>query len=154
LRSVQCGSISNLPPIERPAFDTLVQELDHVQRIDLDNYGEGSQGEPEWLEQFKVAGLKFMAPFPLPGGRAGLFAWDDSKNVTWVVDCLQKYRDPVMELISNAESFEKAEELSFTDNLTGLTNQRYFLRLYVVRAALPGWCYSPSRITVTELRKV
>jgi len=126
LRSVQCGSTSDLPLMERPAFDTLVQELDHVQRIDLDNYGEGSQGEPEWLEQFKVAGLKFMAPFPLPGGRAGLFAWDDSKNVTWVVDCLQKYRDPVMELISNAESFEKAEELSFTDNLTGLTNQRYF----------------------------
>ena len=126
LRSVQCGSTSDLPIMERPEFETLVKKLDHVQRIDLDNYHDGSQGDPEWLAKIKAAGLKFMAPFPLPGERAALFAWDDSKDVVWVVDFLQKYRDPVMELISNAESFEKAEELSFTDNLTGLANQRYF----------------------------
>jgi diguanylate cyclase (GGDEF)-like protein len=31
-------------------------------------------------------------------------------------------------LIENAESFERVEELSYTDNLTQLSNQRYFLK--------------------------
>ena len=39
---------------------------------------------------------------------------------------LRDLQDSVGHLMENAVSFEKVEELSYTDNLTGLANRRYF----------------------------
>jgi len=41
---------------------------------------------------------------------------------------LARHRVSAADLMVNAESFEEVESLSYTDNLTGLANQRYFVR--------------------------
>ena len=39
---------------------------------------------------------------------------------------LQALKPHVVRLVDNAESYKSMEEMSYTDNLTGLANQRYF----------------------------
>jgi len=74
------------------------------------------------------AGLKYLTTVELSTGRTGLLAWDDEQSPEWVITGLERHRSCVRELVENAESFEKVEELSYTDGLTGLANQRYFFK--------------------------
>lgn len=61
-------------------------------------------------------------------GRDGVLAWSGGGEPLEVRDRLETLRSHLHDLIDNAESFERIEELSYTDNLTGLANQRYFLK--------------------------
>ena len=71
-------------------------------------------------------GLTHAKLFPLSSERQGIFAWADPKPAVEVANRLDYFNDAASELVENAESFERIEELSHTDPLTGLRNQRYF----------------------------
>jgi diguanylate cyclase (GGDEF)-like protein len=91
---------------------------------DLKNHG----GEAAWGEKLREAGLKYVAKFPLTEGRAGVVTWNDSRKPSEVQMRIRQHETTAGHLMENAVSFEKVEELSFTDNLTGLSNRRYFLK--------------------------
>jgi len=79
-------------------------------------------------DDLRRAGLKYLTAVELSAGRTGLLAWDDEQPPEWVISGLQRHRGCVRELVENAESFEQIEEMSYTDALTGLANQRYFFK--------------------------
>lgn len=73
-------------------------------------------------------GLKHVMIYSVSIGRDGVLAWSGGGDPVEVRDRLKTLRSYMHDLIDNAESFERIEDLSYTDNLTGLANQRYFLK--------------------------
>lgn len=73
-------------------------------------------------------GLEYVMIYSLSAGRDGVLAWSGGGDALEVRARLETLRSHMHDLIDNAESFERIEELSYTDNLTGLANQRYFLK--------------------------
>ncbi|MEW6412996.1 MAG: GGDEF domain-containing protein [Candidatus Zixiibacteriota bacterium] len=81
-----------------------------------------------WVERLKANGLEYVASFPPTGRRSGILAWGGGQDATEVQKQLELFKANAFHLVENAESFERVEELSYTDDLTGLANQRYFFR--------------------------
>jgi len=73
-------------------------------------------------------GLEYVTAYSFSSGREGVLAWSGGGDPALVSHRLASLREHIADLIDNAESFVRVEELSYTDNLTGLANQRYFLR--------------------------
>jgi len=128
LRLLRSDNISELESPDRDMFDHVLAKLSQQGHSNVFRLEEKQEAPASWTEQFRKAGLKHVVAFPLSPNRAGLFVWGDGKAPAEVLDRLRLFRDPAAELISNAESFEKAEEMSYTDGLTGLANHRYFTR--------------------------
>jgi len=76
--------------------------------------------------QLKSSGFDYISSFPLSSRRAGVLAWSSSQKADITCNQLDDFKTQSVELMDNAESYEIIEEMSFTDNLTGLANQRYF----------------------------
>ena len=68
-----------------------------------------------------------MTAFPAIQGRPALLAYSDRTGAV-PREQIDTVRGHVRDLIANVETYEKIEELSQTDALTGLANQRYFKR--------------------------
>jgi len=78
--------------------------------------------------ELRQAGYSFIVSFPQSTDRAGLLAWDGSHSPVDIARSLRLLNETGTVLVRNAESFQRIEELSYTDNLTGVANRRYFLR--------------------------
>ncbi|HUV30218.1 MAG TPA: GGDEF domain-containing protein [Acidobacteriota bacterium] len=127
LHLIHSDNPSGMEPPDRETFDVLIRELSRQEQVDLDQF-DGRSAAASAVSVFKKAGLKYAALFPLSASRVGLFVWAGERAPSEIASRLRQYRDPASVLISNAEMFEKAEEMSYTDGLTGLANRRYFLR--------------------------
>jgi diguanylate cyclase (GGDEF)-like protein len=130
LRTIKSGIKYDIDPPQRSSFNDLLArlEVNGLKAVtELERYGESAA---EWGEKLQYAGLEYMASFPLSADRSGVLLWADEKSPEEILSRLEKHRVPVTHLMENAESFERIEELSHTDNLTGLANQRYFLKRF------------------------
>ncbi len=89
-----------------------------------------SSGEPDhaWLRKFQEVGLSYAMPFKLTEDRAGLLLWDGPGPAAGISARLEELRQAGSLLVDNAMTFHRFRELSYTDNLTGLANRRYFER--------------------------
>lgn len=125
LRVIESGTSQQL---EAPAGESL---SDLVGRIsangwvtisDLKGQGAGTG----WGAKLQEAGLTYLAKFPLTEDRSAVVTWSDHRQPAEVQQMLLTLQDSAGQLMANAVSFEKVEELSYTDNLTGLANRRYF----------------------------
>lgn len=108
----------------RPAFDALLSRLGGETVVEIHSPAAG--GAPDELSrELARSGLRHAVSFPLSPNRRGVIAWADSKPALDIAHKLNFFNDAAAELVENAESFERVEELSRTDPLTGLHNQRY-----------------------------
>ncbi len=108
----------------REAFAAMARELSAERAVELkslDNRLESVALPRELM----AGGLSHALLFPLSAKRQGIFAWDDKKSAADITRRLEFFHAVAADLIENAESFERVEELSQTDSLTGLYNQRY-----------------------------
>jgi len=122
------GIEKDLAVPERRAFGDMLQKLGGDGPREVAQLG-GDQGELSvWGEELRRVGLRFVTTLQLSGDRTGVLAWDDKQAADRVMTGLERHRDCVVELVENAASFERVEELSYTDSLTGLYNQRYFFK--------------------------
>ena len=96
---------------------------------DIENINIDSSTAKNWLNSLKKRGLKYIASYPLSPQRQGILAWygktADTGNMK---NDLKFLKSHTYDIIENAESFETIEAMSYTDNLTGLANQRYFFK--------------------------
>ena len=117
-------SIPNLDNLS--AFLSLVGRLDPFTAYDMDKL-DGLQPElVQWLDELRARGVRQLIRFEIRKGRHGLLLLWRSVASDQLADQLQRLQPTVTELVRNAEVHEKYEELSYTDALTGLANQRYF----------------------------
>jgi diguanylate cyclase (GGDEF)-like protein len=113
---------------ERRTFEEVLKVLRDREPVELDELGGHSQPVADWARSLKAGGLKYIASFPLSSQRAGLIAWGSNAPAKSTFRQLDILKAHTMEVVDNAESYRRIEELSFTDNLTGLANQRYFFK--------------------------
>lgn len=115
-----------LPP--REALEPLFTRPESEGALEISALGAVDGNLAEFGQRLFQAGLTYLVPFQLTDQRPGLFVWGDKRPPTEIAAHLSRHRLSAAELMANAESFEAVESLSFTDNLTGLLNQRYFMR--------------------------
>jgi len=97
----------------------------HVRLVDLETADKGVGGV---VQTFTSRGLKYITAYSLAPEHRGVLAWSGGGDPKTVNERLESLRGHICDLVDNAESFVRVEEMSYTDNLTGLANQRYFLR--------------------------
>ncbi|UCE24761.1 MAG: GGDEF domain-containing protein [Candidatus Zixiibacteriota bacterium] len=118
-------------PVELPSNKALYDIIGAVENkpyVRLNQFKSTDPSVKRWMKELKAQGLDYVASFPLTSRRGGLLAWSGGENASAVEQQLQLFKAHAFHLVENAESFEKIEEMSYTDNLTGLANQRYFFR--------------------------
>lgn len=118
----------NFPMVNDADLDLAVgalPELNVISPAGLQSAHEQLAGLATALQE---SGLEHVMAYSLSAERDGVLAWSGGGDVDEVRTRLETLRSHLHDLIDNAESFERIEELSYTDNLTGLANQRYFLK--------------------------
>ena len=78
--------------------------------------------------ELSAAGLTHIVPFRLYREGHGLIAFTGPSLSPQTVRRLRDFRSTAESFVENAALHERLQELSFTDNLTGLANQRYFVK--------------------------
>jgi len=121
------GLTSRLMAPERQAFAELLAKVkpDGVTEVDALLRG---QTNHLWPQQLHDAGIKYLTRFALSDRRLGLLAISGEHSAGDLARQLGTLQPSTRELYSNAEQFEQVEAMSYTDNLTGLANHRYFCK--------------------------
>ncbi|MDF1546031.1 MAG: GGDEF domain-containing protein [bacterium] len=112
-----------MPSIE--SVGKILSESDFESTITVAEMANRHPDQKDWFDQLAALGLEQITSLPLSANRVGLLAWS-GQPVERIRSELVTLRGQVELLSSNAESYERIEEMSFTDPLTGLSNQRYF----------------------------
>jgi diguanylate cyclase (GGDEF)-like protein len=130
LRVVTQGTSGAIVLPETLRLDSLISKLDDKKLMRLNDLKFTDESLNKAIEALINGGLDYITTYSLAAQREGVLAWSGGGNPSMVRDRLDSLRGHVGDLIDNAESFVRIEELSYTDNLTGLANQRYFLRRF------------------------
>lgn len=127
IQLVARGLASRMVAPERQAFAELLVKVkpDSVTEVDALL---GGQTNHLWPQQLRDAGIKYLTRFSLSDRRLGLLAISGERSATELARQLGALQPSTRELYSNAEQFEQVEAMSYTDNLTGLANHRYFCK--------------------------
>ncbi len=129
--SFKSGTTDHLDLPERGLFNSATHDLGSAGVRSLDLLAAAYPDAKPWVEQLRSSGFRYVAGFPLSGRRHGLLALDSMRQPGELTARLASLIGPAQEMFENAHSFEQLEELSYTDNLTGLSNQRYFRKRLV-----------------------
>lgn len=82
----------------------------------------------KYLSRLQKAGLEFITTFPLSKSNEGLLAWSGQPATKEFRHELSSYQKVAEDLLENAAAYQQAEMMSYTDALTGLSNQRYMYK--------------------------
>ncbi len=113
---------------DRKTFDQIVRVIEKRRRAPASVTTRDDNLAAVWISDLQRTGLKHSASFPLDSKRRGVLAWSSELPADAVESKLKSLHTHASSLVENAESFARIEELSFTDSLTGLANQRYFFK--------------------------
>jgi diguanylate cyclase (GGDEF)-like protein len=78
------------------------------------------------LRKMKENDIKYLTAFPWIDNQKAIIGWKSARAGNDIAGRLKKFKLEAMPLIENADRFEKMEELSYTDGLTGVFNFRFF----------------------------
>ncbi|MCK4632895.1 MAG: GGDEF domain-containing protein, partial [candidate division Zixibacteria bacterium] len=127
LRLFMDGVEMRLAPPGGDAFLGALKAVDQGEMCELASLAETEDPVGEWAAELLKAGLECLSLYPLSSTRSGLLAWKGNHTES-TMKRLATLRSHTVELVDNAESYELAHQLSFTDALTGLANQRYLFK--------------------------
>ncbi|HWR83884.1 MAG TPA: GGDEF domain-containing protein [Candidatus Deferrimicrobium sp.] len=125
-QTFQTGLSGEVKTPDKGTFRAICRALDSNQKVRLEELDRADAVVREWARGLKAAGLKCAMSFPLSAERAGVLAWSEADMSGQTDRFLQALRPYVSHLVENTEAYERVEEMSYTDNLTGLANRRYF----------------------------
>ncbi len=123
---IQDGVPKSLPVPDGEVFRSILRVLGARGFCGLDELVRADGSLKEWAHAMTDAGLKYAAPFSLSAERQGVLAWSGSHQPSHVTAHLETLRPHANYLVDNADAHERLEEMSYTDNLTGVANRRYF----------------------------
>ena len=103
-----------------------MEELNTI--VTLDEFTKIIKYDIPLLSQFQKNNINRLTSFPLSSQRNGILAWKQDGDSDEINKQVLLYKKYVTEIYENVSELESLEELSFTDNLTTLSNQRYFYK--------------------------
>lgn len=115
---------------DNETYEYLLKKIGHKPFVPLDLLHPETDTGRSWIKSLHAKGYSFAAPFPLSKQRRGVLLWQDAVDLNIVKERLSFFKEHTANLVENAETFEEVEELSYTDSLTGLANQRYFFKRF------------------------
>ncbi len=107
------------------AFHAILKLVATGSSLAIDELAKRDGRLKNWTRDLNDKGLKFVTALPLSYERAGVLAFS-GEALPVINKQLQVLKPHISHLIDNAESYERLEEMSNTDSLTSLANQRYF----------------------------
>ncbi|MCK4605822.1 MAG: GGDEF domain-containing protein [candidate division Zixibacteria bacterium] len=125
---VEDGLGSSLENPGRKQFDRLIAALDGAGPVKVEDLALSGNPPDSAPTSLMSCGLTYILSFPLSAKKAGILAWSGGDRPSLVCERLNLLRDHANDLVENAESYERVKEMSYTDGLTGLANQRFFFK--------------------------
>lgn len=107
-------------------FDTIVKKIDMDKPIDLKTPGKGDQELTGSLKDLNGKSVGFMMSIPWANRRKAVLAWSSESKNADILERIERFKKEAVPLVENLNRYEKAEELSYTDGMTGIYNFRYF----------------------------
>ncbi len=102
-------------------------EFDLHQILDIEKLSISLDGDlTESLRKLKDSKIRYIAPVPWIDNRRALLAWDSEETPEQFRRGLLEFWNNALPLVEHLNRFEKVQEMSYTDGLTGLYNFRYF----------------------------
>lgn len=118
----------NLQIPDRNDFEYLNTLLRKDEIVSLSSLSSQFKNNPTWIKSMKSQGMEYLSAFPLTKSRKAVLVWNGGISGTALKEDLRSFKSHSSHLLENAEDYEKIEEMSYTDGLTGLANQRYFFK--------------------------
>ncbi|MGH8016174.1 MAG: GGDEF domain-containing protein, partial [Candidatus Zixiibacteriota bacterium] len=106
----------------------LSQRIEGIGPSAIDDLKGLSETTYDWFKQLKKSGLDYITAFPSSGNEYGILAWSGPALSKELKSGLSTYKRLASNLLENAESYQQAERMSYTDALTGLSNLRYMYK--------------------------
>ncbi len=125
---IEDGLSSSLENPGREQFDRLITALDGSDPVKVEDLALGCDPPDSAPTGLMSCGLTYMMSFPVSAKKTGILAWSGGDRPAVVCERLNLLKDHTNDLVENAESYERVEEMSYTDGLTGLANQRFFFK--------------------------
>lgn len=88
-----------------------------------------SESDPVLCNQLSALqqnGISHVTLLPWVNRKKAVLAWAGNDRKGEIKKRLKRFNREILPLVENADRFEKIEELSYTDGLTGMFNFRYF----------------------------
>ncbi len=106
---------------------TFLKRIENHGVAALDKIDDDKSVVSDWISDLRRNGLNTVVAVPLSSRRRGLLAIAGA-SPNRIHRRLKSLQPHINELVENAESHEEVEGLSYTDNLTGLSNRRYLIK--------------------------
>jgi len=108
-------------------YDLIVKKMKADAPVDLKGGPGLDESLKESLENLNGKSVNYMMSIPWANRRKAVLAWSSrGRGPNNVLERIDKFKREALPLVENISRFEKAEELSYTDGLTGMYNYRYF----------------------------
>jgi len=112
--------------IIKDSYDTIISHMEMENVVELKNAAQADESLGGSLKNLENANLKYMMSLPWFDRKKAILAWSSDNKTEEVVSRIRRFKKEALLLVENISRFEKAEELSYTDGLTGMYNFRYF----------------------------
>ncbi len=110
----------------RENYDHFVQKIKGDEPVSLNNAPGLDDTLKDNLKNLQGSSSSSMLSLDWTENRKAVLVFGGKKQVKDALDRIQKFHREAIPLVENIARFEKAEELSYTDGLTGIYNFRYF----------------------------
>lgn len=128
VRLIQSGKGNRMKSPNGDELNSMLEILDDLGPQALKDLKVEKAELKSWVDLIKSSGYDYIMPFSPSSDYPGVLAWSYTTPTGKPQDNIRTVLKHAIDLLDNAEAFERVEELSYTDNLTGLANQRYFGR--------------------------
>lgn len=138
-------------------FNELFRQIGEKNIIGLEQISTGDSATEKYINSLKSNGVRTLAAMKLSKNGHALLGLPVNRHQGKIEEYLTLFNTYMPDLVANAAMIERFENLSYTDNLTGLANQRYFMKRLseeMSRAARYGRKLALIIFDVDELKAV
>lgn len=108
------------------SYEPITRELDPDKIHDLKKISKLESLLQSNLKMLSDKGISYMMSIPWVNKTTAVLAWSGKNGPNEIVERIRRFQREALPLVENISRLEKAEELSYTDGLTGMYNFRYF----------------------------
>ncbi len=107
-------------------FETIVKKMEMDKPVNLKMQKEIDQVLESSFKDLNGKSVNYMMSIPWAYRRKAVLAWSSDSRNSEVLERIERFKKEALPLAENISRYERAEELSYTDGLTGIYNFRYF----------------------------